>query len=319
MSKFKTWRDFMKGFTFEKAFAEGFYFLSRVGRRCKLLWGLFFAMWGLLLTNAILDNTITRSLVSTFIDENYSNLDLGIVGPVGLKDPIFWEAVLDVMASPWFFLPFLGVIILITIVEILLRRAAILSHRFSGEDIEPSFFKVPWKVIANYFWLIFLFGLLQFAGFLLFIIPGIIWSITYTFAPYMLLDKQKGTMHAFRMSHRLIDGVRWRYFLCVLLIGVIGGVFISVLTIPVTHLFPEASSSQPWFSFFNIWSAFLSTFVTFYTIFFAASIYRQLIESIKLNPAIDPVFVQNYFVLRDSSQEQNVDNEEEPPIDDHQE
>jgi len=309
----------MKGFTFEKAFAEGFYFLSRVGRRCKLLWGLFFAMWGLLLTNAILDNTITRSLVSTFIDENYSNLDLGIVGPVGLKDPIFWEAVLDVMASPWFFLPFLGVIILITIVEILLRRAAILSHRFSGEDIEPSFFKVPWKVIANYFWLIFLFGLLQFAGFLLFIIPGIIWSITYTFAPYMLLDKQKGTMHAFRMSHRLIDGVRWRYFLCVLLIGVIGGVFISVLTIPVTHLFPEASSSQPWFSFFNIWSAFLSTFVTFYTIFFAASIYRQLIESIKLNPAIDPVFVQNYFVLRDSSQEQNVDNEEEPPIDDHQE
>jgi hypothetical protein len=305
----------MKGFSFEKALVDGFYFCSRVGRRCKLLWGLFLAMWGLLLTGTILNNTVTRSLTSTLTGNNYSNLDLGIVVPA---DPFVWESVIDVITNPWFFLPFLGVIIGTTIVEILLRRAAILSHRFSGEDIEPSFFKVSWKVILNYFWLVFLFGLLQFSGFLLFIIPGIIWSITYAFAPYMLLDKQKGTMHAFCMSHRLIDGVRWQYFSLLLLISVFSVIFILVLTLPVTLLFPEPVSSQSWFSFLNIWSTFLSTFVSFYTIFFTASLYHQLIESIKFNPGIDPVFVKDYFMLGESS-EQNLVNEEEPPIGDHQE
>ncbi|HPJ12430.1 MAG TPA: hypothetical protein PLV00_03415 [Caldisericia bacterium] len=306
----------MKGFTFEKAFAEGFYFLSRVGRRCKLLWGLFFAMWGLMLGSTILSNTVTQTLVNNQISQNYSNLDLGIVGAA---DPAVLESVLGVVTSPWFYVPLLIVAIFTTIIEILLRRAAILSHRFSGEDIEPSFFKVPWKVILNYFWLMLLFGLLQTAGILLFIIPGIIWSVTYAFAPFMLLDKQKGTIHAFRMGHRLINGVRWSYFASLLLIGVIVIVFILALTIPVNFLFPESTTTQLWFSFQNIWSTFLTTFVTFYLIFFNASIYRQLIESIKYNPSIDPIFVQDYFVTQDSSQVQPPDNVEEPAIDDHQE
>ncbi|HXK51884.1 MAG TPA: hypothetical protein PLE09_05040 [Caldisericia bacterium] len=306
----------MKGFTFEKAFAEGFYFLSRVGRRCKLLWGLFFAMWGLMLGSTILSNTVTQTLVNNQISQNYSNLDLGIVGAA---DPAVLESVLGVVTSPWFYVPLLIVAIFTTIIEILLRRAAILSHRFSGEDIEPSFFKVPWKVILNYFWLMLLFGLLQTAGILLFIIPGIIWSVTYAFAPFMLLDKQKGTIHAFRMGHRLINGVRWSYFASLLLIGVIVIVFILALTIPVNFLFPESTTTQLWFSFQNIWSTFLTTFVTFYLIFFNASIYRQLIESIKYNPSIDPIFVQDYFVTQETSQVQPPDNLEEPAIDDHQE
>jgi glucan phosphoethanolaminetransferase (alkaline phosphatase superfamily) len=316
MSKFKTWRDFMKGFTFEKAFAEGFYFLSWVGRRCKLLWGLFFAMWGLMLGSTILSNTVTQTLVNNQISQNYSNLDLGVVGS---SDPAILESVLAVVTNPWFYIPLLIVTILTTIIEILLRRAAILSHRFSGEDIEPSFFKVPWKVILNYFWLMLLFGLLQTAGFLLFIIPGMIWTVTYALAPFMLLDKQKGTIHAFRMTHRLINGVRWSYFASLLLIGVIVIVFILALTIPVNFLFPESTTTQLWFSFQNIWSTFLTTFVTFYLIFFNASIYRQLIESIKYNPSIDPIFVQDYFVTQETSQVQPPDNLEEPAIDDHQE
>ncbi len=306
----------MKGFTFEKAFAEGFYFLSRVGRRCKLLWGLFFAMWGLMLGSTILSNTVTQTLVNNQISQNYSNLDLGVVGS---SDPAVLESVLAVVTNPWFYIPLLIVAIFTTIIEILLRRAAILSHRFSGEDIEPSFFKVPWKVILNYFWLMLLFGLLQTAGILLFIIPGIIWSVTYAFAPFMLLDKQKGTIHAFRMGHRLINGVRWSYFASLLLIGVIVIVFILALTIPVNFLFPESTTTQLWFSFQNIWSTFLTTFVTFYLIFFNASIYRQLIESIKYNPSIDPIFVQDYFVTQETSQVQPPDNLEEPAIDDHQE
>lgn len=306
----------MKGFTFEKAFAEGFYFLSRVGRRCKLLWGLFFAMWGLMLGSTILSNTVTQTLVNNQISQNYSNLDLGVVGS---SDPAILESVLAVVTNPWFYIPLLIVTILTTIIEILLRRAAILSHRFSGEDIEPSFFKVPWKVILNYFWLMLLFGLLQTAGFLLFIIPGMIWTVTYALAPFMLLDKQKGTIHAFRMTHRLINGVRWSYFASLLLIGVIVIVFILALTIPVNFLFPESTTTQLWFSFQNIWSTFLTTFVTFYLIFFNASIYRQLIESIKYNPSIDPIFVQDYFVPKDSSQVQPPDNVEEPAIDDYQE
>ncbi|MDD4028871.1 MAG: YciC family protein [Caldisericia bacterium] len=276
----------MKGFSLEKAVRDGFYFCSAVGRRSKPLWMLFFVMWGLSLSQTILSEIVQNNLLQK-------------IGMVTGSESLYLQKVLEMLFSPTFILFFLGIALLRVIVQMILQKTAILSHRFSGEEIQPVFFKISWKVILNYFWLMFLFNLLVFGGLLLFIIPGIVWTYTYAFAPYMLLDKEKGTQYSFRMSRRLIDGLRWKYFLSVLLVSIVAGLLIAATIVP----FESLLHSESMFSFVNVWSSLLSSFLVFYFVFFQASIYRQLVESIKFNPSIDREFAENYFVVRYNNEE----------------
>lgn len=46
-------------------------------------------------------------------------------------------------------------------------------------------------------------------GFILFIIPGVIFSIKYMFAPYLVADKGLGPIEALKESARMTDGVKW--------------------------------------------------------------------------------------------------------------
>lgn len=46
-------------------------------------------------------------------------------------------------------------------------------------------------------------------GFLLFIIPGIIFSIKFMFTPYLMVDKDMGPIEALKASAKMTDGVKW--------------------------------------------------------------------------------------------------------------
>jgi hypothetical protein len=50
-------------------------------------------------------------------------------------------------------------------------------------------------------------------GFVLLIIPGIIWSLKYQFMPYLVLDRDMKPMDAFKESARITDGHKGRLFL----------------------------------------------------------------------------------------------------------
>lgn len=52
-------------------------------------------------------------------------------------------------------------------------------------------------------------SLIALGGFILFIIPGIIWSLKYSLAPYIAIDKGYGVKASLRESAKLTKGLKW--------------------------------------------------------------------------------------------------------------
>ncbi len=64
------------------------------------------------------------------------------------------------------------------------------------------------KFIAAQFLMMFII----LGGFLLFVIPGIIFSIKFMFTPYLIVDKDMGPIEALKASAKMTDGVKWDIF-----------------------------------------------------------------------------------------------------------
>lgn len=88
----------------------------------------------------------------------------------------------------------------------------------------------------------FLLSFIVIGGFILLIIPGIIWSIKYRFTPYLIVEKGMGPLEALRESGRLTQGHKWNIFVLGLvlflvnLLGVLALVIGLVVSIPVTAI-----------------------------------------------------------------------------------
>lgn len=57
-----------------------------------------------------------------------------------------------------------------------------------------------------------LYGLIVIGGLILLVFPGIIWSIKYMMAPYLVIDKGLKPVEALKESGRLTNGVKWDIF-----------------------------------------------------------------------------------------------------------
>ncbi len=101
-----------------------------------------------------------------------------------------------------------------------------------------------------------LYALIILAGFLLLIIPGIIWSIKYQYTIYLIVDREMGPMDAMKASGRITDGVKWELFvflLILMLINMAGALFLIIglfVSIPVTmvamaYMYRKLSSLEP--------------------------------------------------------------------------
>ncbi len=107
-------------------------------------------------------------------------------------------------------------------------------------DIPDLWSTVPQTL--DYIVVKFLFGLIVTVGFILLIIPGLIWSIQFYMANYLVVDKQKGPIEALKGSSTLTQGIKWDlagFAGVVVLINLIGFVFLGVglfITIPLTML-----------------------------------------------------------------------------------
>ncbi|MEX0895787.1 MAG: DUF975 family protein [Patescibacteria group bacterium] len=79
-------------------------------------------------------------------------------------------------------------------------------------------------------------------GFILLIVPGIYFSIKYTFVPYLLIHKNIGVFESFSMSAKMTKGRKWQLFLYTLGfvgINIIGLLVLGVgllITVPVSSL-----------------------------------------------------------------------------------
>jgi uncharacterized membrane protein len=67
-----------------------------------------------------------------------------------------------------------------------------------------------------------LYGFIVLVGFILLIVPGVIWAIKYQFYGYLIVDKKMGAMEALKKSGEITKGVRLDLFLLgLVLLGVI--------------------------------------------------------------------------------------------------
>jgi hypothetical protein len=85
-------------------------------------------------------------------------------------------------------------------------------------------------------------GLIILAGFLLFVVPGIIAAIGLGFAPYLVVDRGTGVIDALKQSWHITRGYKWRLLLFGLvliglnLLGLLALVVGLLVTVPITWL-----------------------------------------------------------------------------------
>ena len=94
------------------------------------------------------------------------------------------------------------------------------------------------------------------AGYLLFIIPGIYLSVAYSFAPYLITEKNMGAWQSLEESRKAITKYWWRYFglmwvsLFLIIAGTIPlliGLFwvLPLVTIAVGEVFAKTFDDEP--------------------------------------------------------------------------
>lgn len=94
------------------------------------------------------------------------------------------------------------------------------------------------------------------AGFILLIVPGVVWALTYAFAPYLVIDRGLGVREALRESARMTYGHRWHLLqlaLALVLVNVVGllclivGLLVSapVSALAFVHVYRLLSSPAP--------------------------------------------------------------------------
>lgn len=99
-----------------------------------------------------------------------------------------------------------------------------------------------------------LYGLIVFIGFILLIVPGVIWAIKYQFYGYLIIDKKMKPMDALRKSAEITEGERWNLFILgfalfgVILLGVLAlgiGIFaaLPVVWIAVAFIYRKLLKS----------------------------------------------------------------------------
>ncbi len=94
----------------------------------------------------------------------------------------------------------------------------------------------------QYFILSLVTGLIVGFGFLLLIVPGIIWALKYMFAPYALVDDKLSFSEAMAVSDKLTQGIKWQLFgfgWVLILLNLVGLLAIGlglIITIPVSTL-----------------------------------------------------------------------------------
>jgi uncharacterized membrane protein len=79
----------------------------------------------------------------------------------------------------------------------------------------------------KYFVTSLIYGLIILGGFILLIVPGIIWALKYFLAPYFSIDKGMGYKEALKASAEATKGVKTKIFLLMLLMGAM--VIVSII------------------------------------------------------------------------------------------
>ncbi len=113
-----------------------------------------------------------------------------------------------------------------------------------GEDLNPTgIFQKKYRENFGDFFLILAFMTVGLTlGYVFLVIPGMVLSIAWCLALYLLIDKDLSPLEALKSSNRLTYGKKWSIFFGILLLGIILGVIVTALTF-VGEMFGETIGS----------------------------------------------------------------------------
>ena len=85
-------------------------------------------------------------------------------------------------------------------------------RRAAGKDTPLSTLWEPYSQFIPLIVMLVLMGLLIVGGFFLLVLPGIYLAVAYSFAPYLIVEKNMGVWEALETSRKAITTCWWRYF-----------------------------------------------------------------------------------------------------------
>lgn len=102
-----------------------------------------------------------------------------------------------------------------------------------------AYYRKAFPLVLPFIWVQILTGLIGFLGFILLIIPGIIWAIQYSFSSFVMVLEGKRGMAALRQSKEYVKGNWWKIFFRVvglMIVIIIGAVLLAVGIGPLTEV-----------------------------------------------------------------------------------
>lgn len=151
----------------------------------QVLFGVSFMIFSILIGTSILGRHFSSEPTSSGL-----GMILTVIGAVGLAATI------------------LGYILL----SIALTRSIEKMNKNTSLLTVKEEMKQARDVVGQYIWVSILSGLIVLGGLILFIIPGVIFSLWYTFAPFVAILEKKRGMEALRESKKMVQGRWWTVF-----------------------------------------------------------------------------------------------------------
>lgn len=170
---------------------------------------------------------------------------------------------------------FFGIVIVSAIIGVLMGIALILaianpemySVRSAYASAKPFFFRYIGLSIVS--------SLLILLGFLLFIIPGIIVAVWFTFVYFILVLDGKSIIESLKTSKSLVKGNWWGIFGRLIVVGLVAIIAYTFLGF-VTAWLPAIVGLA--------WTLLISAFIAPFTMIYAFMIYRDLKQANAVTP-----------------------------------
>jgi uncharacterized membrane protein len=113
---------------------------------------------------------------------------------------------------------------------------------YDNKPVAYSDIFTKWRLTFRYFLASILYGLIVFGGYILLIVPGIIWGIKFRYYSYFIVDRGAGVIESLKLSSKITAGNKWQLFLfgiVVALVSMLGFILLGVgilATAPIVML-----------------------------------------------------------------------------------
>ncbi|MCF7865221.1 MAG: hypothetical protein K9M11_01835 [Candidatus Pacebacteria bacterium] len=140
-------------------------------------------------------------------------------------------------------------------------------------------YSVASKLLFPYFWIMLLTGLLILIGFVLLVVPGVVFSIWFVFASFFLVFEGKRGKSALQMSKRYVRGIWFEVFLR-LVVAALLGLLLNIALATFKGFMGSVASDVTDTTSLNLFLDFIYQLViTPYFVVYMYELYRDVVKA----------------------------------------